>query len=49
MSGEGHTDWISDIVFHPRGTHIATASGDCTIKVWDLANVTCANTFREHA
>jgi WD40 repeat protein len=33
MSGEGHKDWISGIDFHPRGSHLVTSSGDCTIKV----------------
>ena len=33
MSGEGHRDWISGIGFHPRGSHLVTSSGDCTIKV----------------
>jgi len=36
MSGEGHNDWISDVAFHPLGTHLTTASGDCTIKLWDF-------------
>jgi WD40 repeat protein len=29
MTGDGHSDWISDVAFHPLGTHLATASGDC--------------------
>jgi WD40 repeat protein len=29
MSGEGHKDWISGLAFHPKGTHLATSSGDC--------------------
>ena len=28
MCGEGHNDWISDVSFHPLGTHLATCSGD---------------------
>ena len=25
MSGEGHTDWIAALAFHPKGSHLATA------------------------
>lgn len=49
MSGEGHNDWISDISFHPKGTHLATASGDSTIKIWDFLNITCAWTIKDHS
>merc|ERR1719262_2141652 len=33
MSGEGHRDWISGVDFHPAGSHLATASGDRTVKI----------------
>lgn len=36
MSGEGHKDRVSGIHFQPKGSHLVTSSGDCTIKVWDL-------------
>ncbi|KAI8839268.1 WD40-repeat-containing domain protein [Chytridium lagenaria] len=36
MSGGGHKDWIADCDFHPRGAHLATASGDGTVKIWIL-------------
>jgi WD40 repeat protein len=50
MSGEGHKDWIAGIDFHPRGgALLATASGDATVKVWDVAGARCAATFTEHA
>eukprot|EP01016_Furgasonia_blochmanni_P012503 TRINITY_DN1619_c0_g1_i3.p1 TRINITY_DN1619_c0_g1~~TRINITY_DN1619_c0_g1_i3.p1 ORF type:complete len:436 (-),score=66.46 TRINITY_DN1619_c0_g1_i3:96-1403(-) len=48
MCGEGHRDWLSGIDFHPRGTHLATCSGDTTIKIWDFINASCAVTFRDH-
>tara|TARA_B110000503_G_C7026866_1_gene362259 strand:- start:63 stop:209 length:147 start_codon:yes stop_codon:yes gene_type:complete len=48
MSGEGHKDWVSGIAFHPRGSHLVTSSGDCTIKIWDFLNASCTHTFKEH-
>lgn len=32
-----------------RGTALATASGDGTVKVWDFVNACCAATFSDHA
>ena len=48
LSGEGHKDWVSGIAFHPKGSHLATSSGDSTIKVWDFINASCAHTFKDH-
>ncbi len=48
MSGEGHKDWVSGTDFHPRGSHLATSSGDCTIKIWNFISATCTHTFKEH-
>ncbi len=49
MSGEGHKDWISDISFHPQGTHLATCSGDSLIKIWNLVKAECLFTFKDHS
>ena len=49
MSGEGHSDWISDVSFHPLGTHLATSAGDCLIKIWDFVNIKCAWTIKDHS
>lgn len=49
LSGEGHTSWISDVAFHPRATHVATSSGDCSIKIWDILNVECAWKITDHS
>ena len=48
MSGEGHKDWIADCDFHPKGSHLATASGDCTVKLWDFAKGTATLTLTDH-
>ena len=48
MSGEGHKDWVSGIDFHPKGSHLVTSSGDCTIKVWDFINASCTHTIKDH-
>jgi len=33
----GHTDSVTQVRFNPQGTRAVTASGDCTVRVWDLA------------
>merc|ERR1712139_14712 len=48
IKGEGHKDWIAACDFHPRGSHLATGSGDSTVKLWDFAKTSCAATFTEH-
>ena len=35
-SGSYHTQYISAIDIHPKGSFLATASGDYTINLWDL-------------
>lgn len=37
MTLEGHSDGVSTVVFSPDGRQIASGSGDCTIRVWDVA------------
>lgn len=46
--GEGHTDYISGIDIHPKGVFLITSSGDHTIKLWDLFNISCKATFYDH-
>ncbi|CAF5223279.1 unnamed protein product, partial [Rotaria magnacalcarata] len=48
MKGEGHSDWVSGIDFHPSGNKMATCSGDTTIKIWDFSQKKCVHTFTNH-
>lgn len=32
MSGEGHTDWVAALDFHPGGACIASGGADCAVK-----------------
>ncbi|CAE6460806.1 unnamed protein product [Rhizoctonia solani] len=33
---EGHTKWVSSVVFSPDGAHIVSGSGDGTVQVWGV-------------
>ncbi len=47
MTGEGHKDWIGTADFHPLGSHLVTAGGDRSIKVWDFVSAGIAHTFTD--
>lgn len=34
--------------FHPHGTHLATGSGDQSVKLWDFASASCTATLVDH-
>ena len=38
---QGHQDWTSAIAFSPDGRTLASASSDCTIKLWDVMTGQC--------
>src|SRR5262249_21996735 len=46
---EGHTGYVRDVAYSPDGRHIASASSDRTIKVWDAATGQEALTLSGHA
>jgi WD40 repeat protein len=48
MSGEGHSDWIGGVCFNPKSNHLATASGDGYVKIWDFINAKCVMQYAEH-
>jgi WD40 repeat protein len=31
----GHHDYVHHLAFSPDGTRLISASGDCTLRVWD--------------
>ena len=45
---KGHKRGVWDISFSPVEKLLASASGDCTIKVWNLTDGTCQNTLEGH-
>ncbi len=32
----GHVNWVFDLAFHPGGARLASASGDGTVRLWNL-------------
>ncbi|WYZ36192.1 hypothetical protein EsH8_XI_000075 [Colletotrichum jinshuiense] len=46
---EGHSDWVSSVAFSGDSMQLASASGDCTVKVWDKATGHCLQTLEGHS
>ena len=45
---EGHTEWVSDLVFSRDGNQLISASADQTVRIWDVANRQPTKTLRGH-
>jgi len=44
---EGHRTYVRDLVFWPNGETLASASGDQTIQLWDVSNLSPVSTQTE--
>src|SRR5258707_6539367 len=44
----GHASRVTAVAWSPKGTHIATASYDKTVRVWDASNGSTILTYRGH-
>jgi WD40 repeat protein len=44
----GHNDRISSVVISPDGQTLVSASGDTTVKIWDLKTGTLLRTLTGH-
>ena len=45
---EGHSDWVSSIIYSPDGKYIASRSRDKTIRIWEIASGQCIKTLTGH-
>lgn len=45
---DGHASWVVAVAWQPGGTHIASAGGDGTARVWDAMTGESLLTYRRH-
>ncbi|EUC26918.1 hypothetical protein COCCADRAFT_31441, partial [Bipolaris zeicola 26-R-13] len=46
---EGHSSYVTAVAFSPEGQFIASASGDNTVRLWEVATGTCRSTLEGHS
>jgi WD40 repeat protein len=46
---EGHSDWISSVVFSPDGKLVASGSDDETVRLWDTGTGAALQTLEGHS
>ncbi|KAK3169687.1 hypothetical protein OEA41_009071 [Lepraria neglecta] len=46
---EGHSDLVNSVVFSHDSKHLASASDDKTLKIWDASNGKCLQTLEGHS
>ena len=46
---EGHSGWVRSVVFSHDGKHVASASDDETVKIWDATDRRCLRTLEGHS
>jgi len=45
---EGHSEWVRSVVFSHDSRQLASASGDCTVNIWDVQTGKCLHTLEGH-
>ena len=46
---EGHSNWVNSVAFSHDSKHLASASYDKTVKLWDTATGSCLQTLEGHS